>query len=80
MKGWVGKDRGKGPVEDRKLGTIRANTMPQGAGLHQAGGLGQHPQPWPQPMPRGCPVPSSAQCLPRGAQATLTLTEGGAWV
>lgn len=36
-------------MEDRKLGTISANTVPQGAGLHQAGGLGQRPQPWPQP-------------------------------
>lgn len=66
-------------MEDRKLGTIRANTVPQGAGLHQAGGLGQCPRPWPQPTPRGCPVSSSAQRLPCGARVTLTLTEGGAW-
>lgn len=76
MKGWVGKESRKGACGGQKAGTINTNTMPQGAGLHQAGGLGQHPQPLASANAQG--LPGAQQALPSachvGLQATLTLT------
>lgn len=63
-------------MEDRKLRPSEQTLCPREQGSIEAGGLGQHPQPWPQPMPKG--LPGAQLCpVPRGAQATLTLTEGG---